>query len=343
MKKLKILVLSDQDSGVFFYRLLQPANSLAKQKKIILHHPPFFGQNASHLTNYLEFSDYYKLECKWADVIFTTTPQNREYLALILAMRDIGKCKLVIDIDDDLLATATEPNSPAYKAYQDKNSRFAEYAQLAWREADLLTVSTEYIKKKYNSINPNIVVIKNCIDEEFFKQEYYKPDDITIGFAGSGSHQKDWEMIDPQIKKLKEKYKFKVKMLAPLNSDILDGQIKWAEMLQYPRALGEMGFTIGVAPCKDSLMNRAKSNLRWLEYTAFGIPCVASDVVPFRGIENVLYATEPEDWYNQLEKLIKDENLRTDLGKNAKIEMKTNFVLSQESVKLYERIKSLYI
>ena len=340
-KKLRILGLSNQDSGVGYYRILQPLNSLAKNKLAIIHHPPFFGQNATHVTNYDEFRDYYNLECKWADIIFTTTPTTLDYLSMILAMRDVGKCKLVIDIDDDLLSTNTEPNNPAYKAYQDKNSRYAEFAQLALREADLVTVSTEYLKKKYESLNPNMIVVKNCIDPNFFKKEYYKPDEITIGFAGSGSHQADWKMIEPAIRKLKEKYKFKVKMVAPLQSDIIDEQIKWSEMLKYPEAMGGMGFTIGVAPIKDSLMNRAKSNLRWLEYSAYGIPCVASDVVPFKGIKNVLYATEVDEWYNQLEKLILDKEFATNLGRNAKIEMRDKFNLEEQSDILFKAMRKL--
>lgn len=339
MSKLKIWGLSDEDSAVFLYRVNQPLRGIAQQNLAKVHTLPIFGQHVNHLTGY-EFKEYYEKESQWADVLMTTCPKQREYLSLILGCKEYGKLKLIVDVDDDVLAVHTEPNNPAYKAFMDKDARYAEYAQVAMREADLLVCSTEYLYNKYASLNPNRVVVNNCTDEKFFNYEN-KPDDVTIGFAGAGGHQGDWKMIESVLKKLKEKYKFKVKMIGPMQSDVIDEQIKWVDMFKYPKTLVDMGFSIGVAPLKDSLMNRAKSNLKWLEYSTYEIPTVASDVVSYRGIDNILYATEPDEWYSQLEKLILDKELRTNLGRNAKIEMKTKYDLKEQSKILFEKISTM--
>lgn len=339
-RKLKIFGMSNQDSGVGFYRINQPLRFIAKQKLANIHTMPYYGQHNRHLTT-PEFLEYFALEGKWADVVVSTLASDREYLALLWGMRERYRFKLVIDLDDDILATHTEPNNPAYTAYTNPGFRFAEYAQACLRDADMVTVSTEYLKRKYASINPNIVVVKNCIDPEFFSQTN-NPDDVTLGYTGSGSHQGDWMMIEPVLRQLKQDHGVKVKMVGPMQSDILDTQVKWAEQLRHPETVAQMGFSIGLAPLKDSLMNRAKSNLRWLEYSAFKIPTVASDVVPFREMENIILVTEPEEWRDALERLIKDKDYRTKLGDLAYHEMKANYDPSYWSNQLFDNAQRLF-
>jgi len=272
----------------------------------------------------------------------TTTPSDREYLSLVLAMRERGKCKLVVDVDDDLLSAHLEPTSPAYQPFNDASRRLTEYSQFSMQVADLLIVSTEYLKKKFSTINKNIVVINNCIDTDFFKY-INVPDKVTVGYAGSGSHQADWNMIEPILHKLRQNYDFKIKVLSPVQMGAsIDNQIKWTEFMKYPEYLTSLGFGIGLAPLKDNLMSRAKSNLRWLEYSALKIPTVASDVVPFRGIKNILLATEPEDWERHLLRLMKEPDFRTELGLNAYNEMKENYDPRKWSRKLYYAIRGLY-
>jgi glycosyltransferase involved in cell wall biosynthesis len=340
LKKSKVFGISNQDSGVFYYRIVQPLRFIAKQKLANVHHLPFYGQHNQHFTS-KEFIEYFAAEEKWADVIFTTLPNDREYLALILAMKERGKCKLVIDLDDDLLSTHTEPDNPAYAAFNNPSLRLAEYTQFAITQADLLVVSTEYLKKKYESLNKNIIVIKNCVDTEFFKFPN-KQDGVTIGFAGSGSHQKDWMMVEPVLEKLRQRHKFKIKILGPMQPFIkVDQQIKWVEMLKYPEYLASLGLSIGLAPLKDSLLSRGKSNLRWLDYSSLRIPTIASDVVPFRDCKNIIRVTEPEEWEEQIERLILNHDIRTELGKNAYTEMKEEYDPNYWSRQLFRTINQL--
>lgn len=340
-RKIRVWAGSNQDTGVQYYRINQPSRHMAYQGLVNLHTMPFYGQHADQYTS-PEFMEYFELEAKWADILFTTIGSDRWYLSLIMGMRDFGKCKLVVDIDDDFLSTHTEPNNPAYAAYLDPQSRHAEYAQYCIMQADLVTVSTEYLKRKYEYLNKNIVVIKNAIDLDKFFNHKHKSDDITIGYAGSGSHQKDWEMIEPILRKMKDKHGAKIKMIGPMQTTVVDEQIKWVEMLKYPEQLASMGFTIGVAPVRDSLMNRAKSNLRWLEYSAYKIPTVASNVVPFRDTKNILLATEPEEWEENIERLILEKNFRTKLGKSAYNEAKDNYDPNKQSRVLYDAIDNLW-
>lgn len=324
---MKVMGMSNQDSAVYLQRIVNPLKYMAKQKLAEVHHLPIFGQHRQNLTS-AEFREYQEKEGEWADILFSTCASDAGYLALLWAMRDKYKLKLVIDLDDDILSTHLEPNNPAYKAYLQPGARYAEFAQACLREADLVTVSTEYLKKKYESINKNIVVIPNFIDPDLWKFTH-KPKDV-LGFSGSGSHQADWNMIEPMVKEAK----FKSAVLSPVRADV-DNRVNWVDMLYYPKELSDMHFGVGLAPLKDTLMARGKSNLRWLEYSQLGIPTVASNTLPFKGIENIILCDEPEDWTNAFKKL-EDKEYRTELGKKAKIEMKDKYDPRRISRKLFE-------
>jgi spore maturation protein CgeB len=83
-----------------------------------------------------------------------------------------------------------------------------------------------------------------------------------------------------------------------------------------------LDWNIALAPLVDSSFNRAKSNLRWLETAALGIPCVASNVGHFKetiehGRDGFL-CDKSEDFVPALSRLIEKKSLRKTIGKKAK-------------------------
>jgi glycosyltransferase involved in cell wall biosynthesis len=76
---------------------------------------------------------------------------------------------------------------------------------------------------------------------------------------------------------------------------------------------------IGIAPLINDEFNRGKSHIKWMEYAMCGIPCVASDVAPYKvirnGIDGIL--TDDDHWYYNLRRLVRDRNLRAAIGYNA--------------------------
>lgn len=343
-KRIKIFGLSSQDTAVYWYRIIQPLQFIAKQKLAYIHHLPIYGEHKQDLTT-AKYNRLFELEGKWADVVFSTCALERKYLALLLAMKEKYGVKLVIDLDDDFISTVLEPNNPAYSNFLIKSGRAAELAQVCLREADMVVASTEYLKRKYETINPNIVVVKNC-PLPTLMNAINIPDEITIGYAGSGSHQADWAMIEQPIRNVMSRHpEVKVKVLGPVyvSPDLKAEQQSWVEFLEYPKELTDLGMSIAVAPLKDSMLTRAKSNLRWLEYSSLKVPTIASDVVPFRGAKNIILVSEPEEWEEQLERLVTDVEARTTLGQNSYNEVKEKYDPKNWSRILYEAIDSIVI
>jgi hypothetical protein len=90
----------------------------------------------------------------------------------------------------------------------------------------------------------------------------------------------------------------------------------------YPRALSDLGIDIGLAPLRDTALNRAKSDIKYLEYSATGAATIASPVAPYldsvnenRGV--LVSANTPEAWSVAMRRLVEEPQLRQYVATNA--------------------------
>jgi hypothetical protein len=65
---------------------------------------------------------------------------------------------------------------------------------------------------------------------------------------------------------------------------------------------------MGIAPLKDNVFNKSKSNIKNLEYVALGLPAVYSDIEPYSHC--YMRAKTDEELIDKIEKLASDPDLR---------------------------------
>jgi glycosyltransferase involved in cell wall biosynthesis len=84
---------------------------------------------------------------------------------------------------------------------------------------------------------------------------------------------------------------------------------------EWPRAVASLG--IGIAPLQDSTFNSAKSALKILEYSATGVPWVASPRAEYAAFHRQgvgLLAAKPQHWFQHLRRLATDPSLRQEMS-----------------------------
>lgn len=151
----------------------------------------------------------------------------------------------------------------------------------------------------------------------------------VIGWQGSSTHNVDFTVVIPALERICADFPnvwFRFFGYVPL---ALKGKIppsrfeflKGVPFLQYPRNLKFANYDIGIAPLIESKFNRAKSNIKWLEYSTLRVPCVASPVHPYgTSIEHGktgFLASTTNEWYDALAALILDFDLRARIGNAA--------------------------
>lgn len=276
----------------------------------------------------------------------------------------------VYELDDSL--HHLHPSNPAYSSYASVEVKTCIENYI--RECNAMTVTTEYMKKIYSKFNKNIYVLPNCIDYDLFNddaiQKHDHGDEIWLGWSGSVSHIADLDIIVDAVKKILHDFPKTKLALGGFDGHytspngkpryVWDGipynrivKIHWVyEPKNYPRLLSH--FDIALAPLTDTVFNRCKSNLKFLDFGACGIPIIASSVEPYsttikNGETGILIPTATKSkkeslsklWYDAIKSLILNVELRRKLAENAKLFVKQNYDMSVRVYDWFEVYKEI--
>ena len=289
---------------------------------------------------------------------------QRDYLDFPAAEKIVeeGKkrgIKIIYEIDDDLLSI--DENHPQYKKYKEKNAIIRFLSQ----NADIVTVSTETLAQRFKNCK-KVYVIKNALDENLWfspvaKHPHKETNEIKIGYLGSFTHKGDLELLKEPILRLNEKLKKKYGLKADFH--VIGGirgkfpEENWFRQVPvpkrksiYPRFVKWLRATVdwdlAVAPLQNNSFNQSKSELKYLEYTALGLPGIYCNVGSYAEVikhgENGLLAPpdQPDSWVYSLFQLITDKSLQKQIFTNAGNDVQGHYLL-QHRVRLLEEIYGL--
>src|SRR5574343_736425 len=342
-------------SGVGYYRLVLPAKYIKKyQIDIIGKEIKDWGDDLATVFGKL-FREY--------DAVVTKAVDNPQAASALCFCAQHFKKTLIVDLDDNYFEV--RPDQPGYRFYypgSQKQAILKAYLSLATH----LTVSTKPLADWYgnwfkkNNIKTKIDILPNFNDLEEFNYDYNgnrSDKSVVIGWQGSTTHFGDLKMVLPALKKVIHKYDnvaieltggLEMTQARDLFKDwtkkefkrvtISGGTPSWKD---YPEMLSKKSWDIGICPLIDDEFNRNKSNIKWMEYAVYKIPCVASKVYPYYkkvlnkntindGINGFL-ASSTDEWYKKLSKLIEDKQLRIDIGNKAYNEIKNNWQMKDNS------------
>lgn len=266
--------------------------------------------------------------------------------------------KLITECDDWMF------DLPGYNAASHPYKPGSEKEQIAFDQlklSDAVIVSTSFLKENLQTLFPEkpIHVIPNSIDFDIWdnvkgdgKMEEKKEGVVRITYGGCANHSGDMEIVKPAFLALLEEFpNLEIIIAQDLGcfKDTKHPRLKilnrWVSIIEYPEMVKGWDGDIGIAPLRDNAFNRAKSNLRWLEHSAVGIPTVASNVRPFaetitHGVDGFLCSSRQE-WYDTLKKLIVDKELRTLIGRVAYEKVKSDFSMEKIAVKYAELLREI--
>jgi glycosyltransferase involved in cell wall biosynthesis len=312
---LQIVAYSPDASACGYYRIIIPFTYLHKYnicKKVSI----YKSGDISRLSDY--------------DIIVAQRETRPTMAEDLQKLQDLGKT-IILDTDDML--ESVHPSNPAYRVYNPGSDRLMTYLKCI-NIADGLTVTTKELKDNYRKSNKNIHIFPNYLDYEFRKWPQFKTyqrDVVRIGWAGSSSHKQDIEIVGPALHEVLRQHDnvvyvhFSDRNLfnhIVSNFDLPENKCVFVQPVpfeHYPEKLEN--FDIGLCPIVNSKFNQAKSCLKPLEYSACGIPFIASDVMPYtryteQGKDGFLARTT-NDWITYMNLLIKDMGLSREMAKYA--------------------------
>jgi glycosyltransferase involved in cell wall biosynthesis len=234
-----------------------------------------------------------------------------------------SKAKIIFDFDDAVwLDQQSEFSSNKNLIWLKKPSKTSEIIKLS----SLVFAGNQYLMDYALQYNPNVVLIPTTIDTEEYSINPLPKGNapICIGWSGSQTTIEHFAFAIPVLKRIKEKYKdaitFKVIGDKNYTNEALEIQgLPWKKESELKEL---QTFDIGIMPLPNQEWTKGKCGLKGLQYMSLGIPTIMSPVgvntVIIQDGVNGFLADTQEEWFEKLECLIQDADLRKKLGEAGK-------------------------
>jgi glycosyltransferase involved in cell wall biosynthesis/GT2 family glycosyltransferase len=217
-----------------------------------------------------------------------------------------GSALLVLGMDD-LLTDLPAGNPYAATIYPDIAARIARAVSRCHR----LVVSTPALADAYGR-GIETHVIPNAIDGEVWKGVESRPRGgvrARIGWAGARQHQDDLALLEKVVAVTHREVDWVFLGMCPPSLRRYAAEFHdMVPIADYPAALASLGLDAAVAPLADTAFNRAKSDLKILEYGILRIPVIASSLGEYRHTP-VVFADDPDAWIDAVRTLARDRDL----------------------------------
>ena len=205
-----------------------------------------------------------------------------------------------------------------------------------------ITVSTDYLKSTFNETDIECEVVLNTLQNTLENKKTRKKQ-IKIGFMGTPTHGEDLKLLNGLWNKLSKEYGRKIKFcfVGSVSEEIKKNNI-YHEFIPFTNNYEEFlkrgkqaNIDIGLAPLKDNAFNKAKSLIKYLEYTYFNTVGIYSDILAYKDIQGgVVLKNNPDLWYRAIKELIDNPLRRNELLEKARQEIKEKYNFKNECEKL---------
>lgn len=292
-------------------------------------------------------------------------PHDIELADVKLLVNDVRVrgAKLIYSLDDDYFSIpSSHPSAP--------KQRHLDVVAYLLECADAVLVTTEHLSSQFGMRNSRIFVIPNHLDERLLVYRSPKEFDplftgrtVTIGYMGTFTHDDDFLMVLPALEKIYRRHQSDIRfeLLGVISRDTTKSLLQGLPVrfiqpergeAEYPLFMlwytSQVQWDIAIAPLQDSVFNRAKSDVKYLDYASIAAAGVFSEVEAYRSTvanaENgLLVPNDVYAWEDALEKLIVDRDMRKRIASVASRELYTKRIVKQnahEWVKLINNVLS---
>lgn len=250
-----------------------------------------------------------------------------EGAAAVIQSLQAGGVAVVVDIDDDM--ARLDPRHPSHREFNPRLHPDCNWhwLQQACRQADLVTVTTDALARRYGS-HGRVAVLPNRVPESMLSIDRERHGD-TVGWAGwTVTHPGDLTVTRGGVQDALTRTGARFLKIGPKDSAQRD--LNLTHPPDFTGGLPQIGdyyealalLDVGIAPLLSTQFNQGKSWLKALEYMAAGTPWVASptdDYVKLAGYGAGQIAKDrSRDWSRAITRLLTDREYWTeqsDLGR----------------------------
>jgi len=335
---LKVLFLHLGNSGISWYRMIQPANLMCDIDGIVPIYPNFDEELHDKYARDYEVNpdkniEYLNQLFNMADVVVISKIHNLYFLATVQALADSHNCMIITEVDDTVFGVSGTHENQEFIGVGSELEQ-TSYQQI--KASDHIIVSTEWLKSELSSIHDSVHVVPNAIDLNLWdiRRDRLPDGKVIVGWAGGGGHGKDLKLVKGAFEILFDKYpNLHFHCIHGADGLMKHKQFKnrltWHHPSKWHKVMMKWKVDITIAPLWDNQFNRCKSNLKYLEYSALKLPTVCSKVEPYEktvedGVDGY-FASTTQEWVDKISLLVDNIKLRTEIASNARKKVELHY------------------
>jgi hypothetical protein len=331
----KVQVWPADEGGCGHYRLIWPARALIDQGADVEVRLPGEGSGLDGV--FTKEDGVERLQAivspVQADVVVVQRPLAA-WRADIVPLLQAQGVRVVVEIDDDF--STIHPRNQSFRSCHPRRNPHTNWAHLAraCREADLVTVTTPALARRYGA-HGRVAVLPNLVPERYLTIEREPHDGMVVGWTGGmNTHPTDLQVTRGAVARTVEEQGATMAVVgtgvgvqAALALSAPPVASGWVDIADYPRTMAQ--FDVGIVPLDDIEFNKAKSALKLCEFAALGVPVVATptpDNVRMFGEGVGVMAAKPKHWAGQLRHLLTDADHRAEVAERGRTVMRRHTI-----------------
>jgi len=222
--------------------------------------------------------------------------------------------RIIYSFDDAVMLDPARPTSSS-------RAHYVPFRRTV-RLADMVIVGSNYLAEQARPFNTNVHVLPIGLDTRDYDPKDAPSTDgsVRLVWVGSRSTLSYLRLIDPVLDRLAALFTHvRLRLIGdefPPAGRLPVETIPWSPQA---RRSGLATADIGLAPLPDDPFARGKCSFKVLEYSASGLPLVASPIGT--NAEYVLDGTtgylaqQEHEWFDRLTRLVEDGDLRAQMGR----------------------------
>lgn len=255
------------------------------------------------------------------------------------------RSKVIFDFDDSIWLLDTSPENKKFEFLKNPNKTTTNI-----QHAHCVIAGNAYLANYAKQFNSNTIVIPTTIDTDFHKPvlDSARTDKkIVIGWSGSISTIKHFELAIPALKKITAKYPNQIEIHVIGQGIYSHPELncvgkKWSSVTEVEDLCL---FDIGIMPLPNDEWVKGKCGLKGLSYMACSVATVMSNVgvnseIIEHGKNGFLVTTEQE-WIDCLSQLIENKDLRQQLAEEGRKTVVEKYSVNANKVKYLKAFNSV--
>ncbi|MBN8501065.1 MAG: glycosyltransferase family 4 protein [Sphingomonadales bacterium] len=239
---------------------------------------------------------------------------------------------LVFDVEDNVLSDqnsgAADHIGPLVRLLKGSGK-----ARFLIRTADHVVTSSPFLNNFCLAVNKAraCTYISSSVDTDRFQPatSYSNDQPVVIGWTGTFSSKVYLDLLSGVFQRLARRLPFKLRVIGNFDYELPGVDLEVVRWSAEHEVAQLQALDIGVYPLPIDDWVLGKSGLKAIQYMAFALPCVATEVgttpMLIRDGENGMLVKTEAEWEAALEALIRDPALRRKLGEAARKDAVANY------------------